>query len=317
MPSTAITIEEIRALIGMPESTFLDFKAGAALSKDGRYPSELVKDVTGMANAAGGRLVYGLSESKRDGRTYADQIAPVLDPAITIDWVTQVLTSNSAPPVRFFTINEVSVSEGGRIVVIDVDAGSTAHQNSLDHKYYQRIGTVTKPMEDFQIRDVMNRRQSPEIDLQLVRRNVSFQTDRQAFHFEIWFTNSGAVTLSDWVLEIDYPKIALDAGSEAFTNEAHSVASQHTRIEENGREWVRHRYLASSEFMSRRGVDSIHPGQTFTLTHSNGMPRTILLMDDRVYRALEPFRIPLRWKLFMPNARPLLGEQPFSEWANF
>ncbi|MGY3239959.1 putative HTH transcriptional regulator [Bradyrhizobium sp. USDA 4448] len=48
----------------LEESLTLDYKASAALSRDGKAPDELCKDVTALANSAGGQIIYGIEEDK-------------------------------------------------------------------------------------------------------------------------------------------------------------------------------------------------------------------------------------------------------------
>jgi predicted HTH transcriptional regulator len=48
----------------LEESLTLDYKASAALSREGKAPDEMCKDVTALANSAGGQLVYGIEEDK-------------------------------------------------------------------------------------------------------------------------------------------------------------------------------------------------------------------------------------------------------------
>src|SRR4051812_45414739 len=82
------------------ESSVLEFKRGAALARDGNKPAELVKDVTGMANAAGGRIIYGIEEIRQNNIVLAGALSPIVDNKITADWLSQVVKTNSAPPLR-------------------------------------------------------------------------------------------------------------------------------------------------------------------------------------------------------------------------
>ncbi len=47
---------------GVEESLTLEYKSGAALRRDSRSISEITKDVSAMANSAGGTLIYGVAE---------------------------------------------------------------------------------------------------------------------------------------------------------------------------------------------------------------------------------------------------------------
>lgn len=48
----------------LEESLTLDYKASPSLSRDGKHPEELCKDVSALANSAGGQLIYGIEEDK-------------------------------------------------------------------------------------------------------------------------------------------------------------------------------------------------------------------------------------------------------------
>lgn len=308
-----MTLDDIIKLIGAPESATLEFKGAPSLARTGSAPLEMVKDISGMANGAGGRIIYGLAERKHDGRAYADRVDPVSDPTISIDWMMQVVAANTAPPLGSYSVRDVPV-DGGRVLVVDIAPGDTAHQNNFDHKYYQRIGTQTKPMVDFQIRDVMNRRTAPVMTVHMRRQVSRMTTDQQIFHYEIGLENVGVKSLEGWILDLDYPKASADA-ARASTLPTGATLIDH--IQENGKEWLRYRFLASSDELRIRGLSVIHPQQTVSLGASVGLGQIKLAMDRDIYRQLDPYQIPIRWRLFMPDSKPLQGEAPFSEWAHF
>ena len=53
---------------GLEESLILDYKASPSLARDSGKPEELCKDVSALANSAGGQLVYGIEEDKTAGK---------------------------------------------------------------------------------------------------------------------------------------------------------------------------------------------------------------------------------------------------------
>jgi predicted HTH transcriptional regulator len=61
-----LTIEDINVLIRSrtEESLTLEYKAAGALALTGKrdFRDEISKDVSSMANSAGGRIIYGVSE---------------------------------------------------------------------------------------------------------------------------------------------------------------------------------------------------------------------------------------------------------------
>jgi hypothetical protein len=66
------TEDQLKALVSNPEGLSLEFKASDALHDiNDRARKELAKDATGMANAAGGLIVYGVRERWSDPRTSA------------------------------------------------------------------------------------------------------------------------------------------------------------------------------------------------------------------------------------------------------
>jgi predicted HTH transcriptional regulator len=47
------------------EGLTLDYKASPALSRESKNVDELCKDVSAMANSAGGQLIYGIEEDRK------------------------------------------------------------------------------------------------------------------------------------------------------------------------------------------------------------------------------------------------------------
>ena len=173
---TALTAAYLLQLItdAEPESLTLEFKAAAALTKTEPAKLDITKDVSAMANADGGRIIYGIAE-RRDGRQRgtASGIDPIDAAAITMEWLDQVITM-IRPKIAGVTITPVPLEEGPPSVcyVVDVPAGLTAHQ-ALDRRYYQRSNGRAEPMYDYQIRDVMARGDHPRVVVEIGLRQRS------------------------------------------------------------------------------------------------------------------------------------------------
>ncbi|MDN7745915.1 ATP-binding protein [Burkholderia multivorans] len=144
------TLDQIEALLGTEEGISMEFKSGLTLNDlNNGTRSELVKDVTALANAAGGTIIYGIAEQRTaDGRSVADRLDPVVNQRITEDQLTMIIVSNTDPPLRGLNIRTVLVAPNSRVIVIDVEQADTAHQNRLDRRYYQRVGAISEPMYD-------------------------------------------------------------------------------------------------------------------------------------------------------------------------
>lgn len=151
---------DLEALIGQEEGSGLEFKASPALLNTQPNKAELVKDVTAMANAAGGTIIYGLVEN---GAGVAERLDEGVEQ--TPEWIEQVLTSNAEPKVADVVIQRIAAAEGRWHYVIDVPQATSRapHQSKIEHRYYRRWGTTVQKMFDHEVRDVMRRASAPEL----------------------------------------------------------------------------------------------------------------------------------------------------------
>ena len=201
------TFDDLAALVGVAqEGQRLELKRAGALTGGG-MASELVKDVSAMANAEGGRIIYGVAD-------------PIVDAAVTRARLTQLVANNTSPTLRAFAIEQV-IGPTGRFMVVDVEQGATAHQSTLDRKYYQRVGVVVEAMLDFQIRDVMARRTAPIVEFDLGRVVQARESDRHVYRLAPRVLNVGGVTLergfwrSTFLWRLDLPSSQLPCASMA------------------------------------------------------------------------------------------------------
>lgn len=145
---------------GLEESLTLDYKASPALSREGKWPDELCKDVSAMANSAGGQLVYGINEDKSAGKpSKLDDC--VTDPKITREWIEQILNSKVQPRMDGFRIERVDMESGKFGYVISVQQSQNGPHQAPDGKYYKRFNLQSVPMHDYEIRDIMRRATTP------------------------------------------------------------------------------------------------------------------------------------------------------------
>lgn len=170
------TIQDIERLIvnSVLENTSLEYKGGIDIhKKEGKkdWRCELVKDVSAMANANGGTIIYGIQETKYEGNVAVpEKITPVNASDISKERLEQVIYSNISPKIDGIEIiclilddtkpNEV-------VYIVNVPKGTTAHQNTIDCKYYKRRNAIIEALEDYEIRDIMNRNTVPNINLEL------------------------------------------------------------------------------------------------------------------------------------------------------
>lgn len=145
----------------------LDYKAADALQKTDSKRKEITKDVSAMANSDGGLIVYGVSEFQESDKSHLPERIDQVDRiVISKEWLEQVI-NNIRPRIDGVIIHSVSVDTGSNDVVyiVEIPQSVTAHQ-AMDKRYYKRFNFESIPMEDYEIRDVMNREKAADLDLE-------------------------------------------------------------------------------------------------------------------------------------------------------
>jgi hypothetical protein len=146
----------------LEESLTLDYKASPALTRDGKGPDELCKDVTALANSAGGQLVYGVEEDKVTKKpSQVDE--GVTDAKITREWIDQILNSRVQPRMNGVQTARIDMGNGQFGYVISVPQTQTGPHQAPDGKYYKRFDLQSVPMHDYEIRDIMRRSTTPDL----------------------------------------------------------------------------------------------------------------------------------------------------------
>lgn len=162
------TIEDLQSLIDneIEESTELEYKSSFAIDNK-KWKEELAKDVSAMANANGGTIIYGIRQ-KEGGRSVPSKLMPVSYENMSKDRLSQLLSSNIQPVIEGIEISIIPNDENGGFFIVEIPKSSTAHQNKISHLYYKRRNARIEVMEDYEIRDVMNRSKHPVIELEFV-----------------------------------------------------------------------------------------------------------------------------------------------------
>jgi hypothetical protein len=155
------TKERLDSLISdqIEENLELEYKSAGSLARTNEKRDEITKDVSAFANSAGGVLIYGIRENG---------IAPERYDAVdrrkfSREWLEQVIQTIQ-PRLEGVTVQAVTIDheEHFGCYVIEVPKSETAHM-AADNRYYRRFNTCACPMQDYEVRDVMNRRKHPTI----------------------------------------------------------------------------------------------------------------------------------------------------------
>lgn len=167
--------EDIQRLIDnqRKEATDLEYKQCDALVENKKKPREkiieaLSKDASSFANTEGGTIIYGVIEEGH----LPKKIDKGFDPTkIKKEWIEDIIDANVKPKIEGLKIKQVELNRnnpGKVIYIIYIPRSLQGAIQAKDYRYYQRRNFKPEPMEDYQVRDVMNRFKynllKPEID---------------------------------------------------------------------------------------------------------------------------------------------------------
>lgn len=183
------TIDRIDQYIkeGLEENLHLDYKGAGSILNKPEKKKEISKDVSAFANSDGGTLIYGVAEFTESGKKHLpEKIDPINGNEFTKEWLEQVINSSISPRINNITITPIqtkSIDENLVIYVVEIPKGNTAHQ-AKDKRYYRRYNFESIMMEDWEIKDIINRPQHPSIELE-------FELSSRADSLNIYAINSG------------------------------------------------------------------------------------------------------------------------------
>ncbi len=195
------TEKKIKELIDnqVQESLHIDYKEHRAIDKTDGKKKEITKDVSAMANSDGGTVFYGIKEfNSKDKKHLPEKIDVVDQTEFSKEWLQQII-NNIRPKIEGIIITPVCITNtnNGVVYVVEIPKSYTAHQAS-DFRYYKRYNSVSIPLSDYEIRDIMNRQSFPKF-------NVEFQIYGSLISVTI--TNVGNVYAKYVNMTILVPKV--------------------------------------------------------------------------------------------------------------
>ena len=271
------------------ESLTLEYKSGEALDRNETKKKEITKDVSAMANSAGGIIVYGIREFDQENRRHLpEKIAPVDRRSYPREWVEQIIQA-FRPRIDGILIHSVNLSSGENDVafVIEIPQSNTAHQAN-DHRYYKRFNFQAVPMEDYEIRDVMFREQTPNIVL-----NFLIEINQETQNLVIQAQNNGSAFAQYVAVFLDVPVLILQ------------TIENKLNVKDGGR-FYRHRLTnLNQEYADEQFKAS------FPLLRSMVMNWKIPLNAE--FETLRETALSLKWKIYADNALPKEGKISLKE----
>lgn len=161
------------------ESLGLDYKAAGALGRSDSKKKEITKDVSAMANSSGGIIIYGVKEhDENEKRHLPEKIDPVNQSEFSKEWLEHIV-NNIHPKINGIAIYPVRINsaEDEVVYVVEIPESITAHQAS-DKRYYRRYNFESAPMDDYEIRMVMNRERYPTLEISRLSCKYKNETKR-------------------------------------------------------------------------------------------------------------------------------------------
>ncbi|MFA6060061.1 MAG: ATP-binding protein [Taibaiella sp.] len=178
------------------ENIHLDFKASGALSKSDMIKKDISKDVSAFANSDGGIIIYGITEKDEHVAAAVDHIN---GNEFTKEWLENIIIANIQRtiqglkifPVRF----ENNISK--TVYVVRIPPSLDAPHINRDKKYYRRYDFQSVPMEEYEIRNLYNRRNAGIVEysnIEIELQNGKTFLDDKYFDFELclYVRNAGS-----------------------------------------------------------------------------------------------------------------------------
>jgi len=248
---------------GIEENIHLDYKGAGSISKSRDKKTEISKDVSAFANSDGGIIIYGVREfDDRDKSHLPERLDPINGNEFSKEWLEQVINSTISPRIPEIIITPIQISENednNLIYVVEIPKSSTAHQMN-DKRYYRRYNFQSIAMEDWEIKDIINRRNTSDVVIKFEK-----------------LDNTPFDLIKDWItrktnMEVRYKIIAHNKGNKVAQMLNIFISGDETTV----------KYIKGAKLTS---------DECFELHYSNEIERKLKLDGNEFVIGLE--RIPI------------------------
>lgn len=331
---------------GIEESLNLDYKEARSIAKTDGKRTEITKDVSAMANSDGGTIIYGVAEYQDKAREHLPEKIDAIDRTeFSKEWLEHVI-GNIRPKIDGIVIHPVPIglAPNHAVYVVEIPQSHTAHQAG-DKRYYRRLNFEAVPMEDYEIRDVMGRRQYPRIELEfeieITQKEVqtggtnglyglSFPVPGQVtrpvetkivnhFELKIWAFNAGKVYAQYVNAFLEFPNVLLPVQKPKDEESRPWDEDMRETYEKDGIQYYQH-----YEDNTVREVIGFQDGGMFGPRPNYGPARHDPILPKR-YQGWEEVELRadfdkishddlfIEWETFADNAPPVKGKIAVSD----
>lgn len=290
-------------LDGIEEGHTLEYKASKSLARNNKERDEITKDVSAMANASGGIIIYGIAEFNEKEREHLpERLDPIDRTAFSKEWLEHII-GNIQPRISTLLIHPVTLSSGPNDVayVVEIPSSNTAHQ-ATSLKYYRRYNFECLPMKDQEVRDVMNRLTTPDAEVEFgYKLNRNDNGKEHHYGLLVKIKNLGNKVIENFQLQFTFP--------QHDGNVSHII---------NKREHIDIWSSDQRQFTIRyRSHKVLFPQEEIDISREMAIQ---FRMDGQTYGAFGMAfgRGPMvNWTLYADNMTPKTGEKPFEELQCF
>ncbi len=165
------TQEDLERFISnkIEENLHIEYKAAGALDRKDVKKKEITKDVSAMANAAGGIIIYGIQEHSDPGLLQLPARLDPIDPQVySKEWLDEIITQiqPTIPDLEIIPVPVTVDGVSGYCYVVVVPQSRTAHQ-ARDMRYYRRRNFMAEPVDDYEVREMMSRVLVPKLSVKI------------------------------------------------------------------------------------------------------------------------------------------------------
>lgn len=293
------------------ESLGLDYKSAQALAKTDGKKREITKDVSSMANSDGGIIIYGVAEYQMPEKKHLpERIDPIDQTQFSKEWLEQVI-NGIRPRIDGLLIHPVPIENPPNhvVYVVEIPQSTTAHQ-ARDYRYYKRFNFESVPMEDYEVRDVMNRVTTPDVEVDFDYTRVEISSHYHRYRLTALIRNQGEQVVEHLKLVFKFPGFVKIPPTDEETDSARRNAGVDVAKDDSGDFLITYR---SRDVLFPK--DEIDVGKSIDWEYH---------FDDGVYSLANPWPIladpwPMRekpvldWILYADNMVPKRGKIPLSE----
>lgn len=202
------TVKKLEKIVAnnLTEYKTLEFKSLAALAPDAK--DEISKDISSFANSGGGIVIYGIKENKEANDIYLElEEGLEVNSRFSKEWLENVIFSHVSPRIEGLYINPVKLPNENYVYVVVIPQSTTAHMAG-NNRYYKRHNFKAEPMEDYEVRDVMNRLKTPYLRPYFTAPRYITQN---SYRLHLIIMNKGEAFVRHFALRICLPEIILNS----------------------------------------------------------------------------------------------------------